>query len=101
MGASQTQRLLLCFRFFFSLHCDAATCKIDIMFLYTDAAMDLMGKITAAQMETALLAVLETTNEAFSNSEIPLVFSLVYIAKVSNRDAVSLRIDPCVSMMCG
>lgn len=52
------------------------------MLLYTDAALALMGDATAGQMETTLMEVVETTNEAFSNSEIPLHFSLVHAAKV-------------------
>lgn len=61
------------------------------MLLYTDVAMALMGKVTAAQMETALTAVLETTNEAFSNSDIPLLFSLAHVAKVWKHYIISLR----------
>lgn len=56
--------------------------KVDVMLLYTDAALAVMGDATAGEMETTLTKVVETTNEAFSNSEIPLKFSLVHVAKV-------------------
>ncbi|CAM9903838.1 unnamed protein product [Sphacelaria rigidula] len=48
-----------------------------------------MGDATAGQMETTLMEVVETTNEAFSNSEIPLHFSLVHAAKIQYQSTES------------
>lgn len=38
--------------------------------------------VTAAQMETTIVESLVWTNEAFSNSEVPVTFNLVYTGMV-------------------
>lgn len=57
--------------------------QIDVMFLYSELGRELLGNISPEQIETTLLEALVWTNEAMVNSEIDLVFSLVYVGEVS------------------
>lgn len=54
------------------------------MFLYTPEVMALLGDISAMQMVSFLSAALALTNEAMTNSDIGVEFSLVFAGLVSN-----------------
>ena len=56
--------------------------KIDVMYLYTQGGKDLLGGISDAQMQTTLATALTTSNDATTNSDIDLTFSLVYVGQV-------------------
>ena len=56
--------------------------KIDVMYLYTQGGKGLLGGICDAQMQTTLATALATSNDATTNSDIDLTFSLVYVGQV-------------------
>lgn len=52
------------------------------MILYSEQGLELLGNVTPAQMETIATEAMVHTNAAAVNSEIPLVFTLVYVGPV-------------------
>lgn len=61
--------------------------KIDVMYLYTDLAMEYLGGVSDTQMQTNIATALATTNEAMTNSEIDLEISPVYIGSVRSPNS--------------
>ncbi|CAN0357794.1 unnamed protein product, partial [Ascophyllum nodosum] len=59
-----------------------STTTIDVMYLYTQGGKDLLGGISDAQMQTTLATALTTSNDATTNSDIDLTFSLVYVGQL-------------------
>lgn len=55
------------------------------MYLYTPAALTLLGGISPGQMFSIIYAGVVATNDAFENSLIPLTFNLAYVGLVSLR----------------
>lgn len=55
--------------------------KVDVMFLYTAQTVE---DTTTAQMETLLNEELAVVNQGNMNSEIDLVYTLVYVGQVSS-----------------
>lgn len=53
------------------------------MYLYTGAALTLLGGISNEQMASIIFGGLVSTNAAFANSEINLTFNLVFVGLVS------------------
>lgn len=53
------------------------------MFLFSDQALEAMF-LTEQQIETSVLEVVAKANEGMSNSEIDLVYTLVYVGPVSS-----------------
>lgn len=57
--------------------------QVDVMFLYTEAALAQMGDISPAQMTSIIYGGLASTNAAFANSGVDLTFNLAYVGLVS------------------
>ncbi|CAM9302811.1 unnamed protein product [Sphacelaria rigidula] len=60
--------------------------SVDVMYLYTDAALTLMGDINPPQMVSIIYNGLVSTNAAFVNSGIDLTFNLAYVGFAPNPE---------------
>lgn len=66
----------------FPLRCRAQPRQIDVMILYSEEAMRMLGKITDTQMEMHIAESLSWTNDAFVTSKVALSMRPVYVGQV-------------------